>query len=151
MACTHVFRLPTTTRFLPDEAAFPFLGSFPFHFSWFLLGLSSFPDLPVHSPNGQGVERPSAPCSGCGLNHHTHAISAPGSRAQSGQKQEGILLPSLSCSCPSGREPEDAQEQPAAALCLQGGQAVEAAAGNQALPQPRLRGTRAGRGSPLQR
>ncbi|XP_026973292.1 protein rogdi homolog isoform X3 [Orcinus orca] len=66
-------------------------------------------------------------------------FTLPGSGTEGFTKQENFILGSCGpgegradsargCTEPGGREPEDAQEQPAAALCLQGGQAVEAAA-----------------------
>lgn len=91
-----------------------FLASFPFHLFVVPLGPEFlFPDLPVHPPHTLKWPRcweSPPPESGWSLSQHTHPVSAPGSRAQSGQKQEGIPLHGLSYSCPSGREPEDAPE-----------------------------------------
>ncbi|XP_047636548.1 protein rogdi homolog isoform X3 [Phacochoerus africanus] len=66
-------------------------------------------------------------------------FTLPGSGTEGPMKQENFILGSCGpgegradaargCPEPGGREPEDAQEQPAAALRLPGGQAVEAAA-----------------------
>lgn len=123
---------------------------FPFHLFVVPLGPEFLlPDLPVHSPVAKvlGV--------GWGLSHHTHRF-CPWFKGSEGPKALGIPLHGLSHSYPSGCEPEDAPEQPAAAFRLPGGQAVEAAAGNQILPWPRLRpqgqagaGLQASRGWPL--
>lgn len=119
---------------------------FPFISLWFLLGLSScFLTLPAHPPNSKGFgnsplqewlgpEPPHTPC------------FCPWLKDSEWSKAGECPSPSLFYSCPSGREPEDAPEQPAAALCLPGGQAVEAAAGKPGPSLARAQATRAGRG-----
>lgn len=129
LAPANVLHLPTTTHLLPPSRS---------HLSLSFLCGSSWPEFLFPVPC---LPQPKWPCSspsptwsGSGPSQHTHSFCPPGSRAQSGQRQEDILLPGLAHACLAGREPEDAQEQPAAALCLPGGQAMETAAGNWALP-----------------
>ncbi|XP_019515850.1 PREDICTED: protein rogdi homolog isoform X2 [Hipposideros armiger] len=75
---------------------FPFICLFLLDLSSCFLTSLFIPCPPPPPSNGQGIGnlRPLPPPhrSGWGLSHHTHPVSAPGSRAQSGQKQEGIPL-----------------------------------------------------------
>ena len=104
LAPANVLHLPTTTHLLPPSRS---------HLSLSFLCGSSWPEFLFPVPC---LPQPKWPCSspsptwsGSGPSQHTHSFCPPGSRAQSGQRQEDILLPGLAHACLAGREPEDAQ------------------------------------------